>query len=128
MALFRTRTEVAAAILYAALKMARVQMAATRSVELDLPPAISLDEIVPRHDIGLARFKYGLTHAAKGLELGNVVPAGRVTVEVLVTSIAARLPPRLFQCQDADDPHLYKEKGTGKCRIDGTELVEVILR
>lgn len=122
-----SKEDVAAAIVHAALRSAGVPLAPAQSLPLAVPTALSLDEIVPHYDkSGLARFTYGLKHAAKGLELSDTVSPGELQISEIVASIAARLPARLYRCQYVDDIHFYKDKGTGLCRIDKTELIEVI--
>jgi hypothetical protein len=124
-----SKHQVASAIVHAALKTAGVRLAGIRSAGPVVPESVTFDQIFPlEDDDGRARFESELAHAAQRLELNAaVLPVGPATLGTLVASIAALLPARLFRCQDSEEVHVYKEKGTGKCRIDGTELVEVFL-
>lgn len=125
MAPSHSRRELASALVHAALENAN-RRPAGRSFGPPVPESITLDQIFVPHDAeGLARFTAALAHAVRPLEVDEVRPTATMTVATVVAELAARLPPRVFRCQDPD-AHLYKERGTGRCRIDGTELVEIL--
>ena len=121
-----SRRELASALVHAALESANRRPAGTRSIGPLVSESITLDwAFAPDDAEGLARFTTALAHAVQPLEIDAVRPTATMTVAMVVAEMAARLPARVFRCQDPD-VHLYKERGTGRCRIDGTDLVEIL--
>jgi hypothetical protein len=121
-----TRDQVASLIVRSALRTAHAPLRLTDHNQLATFAHIKLNDIVPRYKLtGQARFKYGLAHAAKGLDLTDILPPGTITLGEVANIIALQLPVRLFRCLDDIETHIYRTRGTGKCRIDKTDLVEL---